>query len=163
MTQRTSTRAAHGPRLLAALALLAAVTSAAPTPARAASFLQELDRGRSSVAALGLATLPGAAARAAAAERLVRDQGEPTPAFTIGALLAALDADLTIDPAETTSGDRAVVERQVRALLDAQAASGIGNRALCLASGRKQPRTLEQQIRLLVPGWSCGPRTHAGH
>lgn len=163
MTRRTSSPAARGRRLLAGLALLAAVAASAAAPARAASFLDELERGRSSAAALGLAALPGAVARASAVERLVGGDGGRSPAFTLGALLAALDADLTSDPAAAASGDRAVVEGQVRALLRAQAASGIGNRALCLASGRKQPRTLEEQIRLFVPGWSCGPRTHAGH
>jgi hypothetical protein len=133
------------------------------TPARAASFLAEVDRGRSSVARADVAALPGAAARAAAVDRVLRGDGTAGPAFTIGALLAALDLDLASHPAHGARGDRAVVERQVQDLLRAQAESRIGNRALCLLSARKEPRTLEAQIRLVEPGWSCGPRTHAHH
>jgi hypothetical protein len=145
-----------------ALALVLALAGAA-LPARAASFLDEVDRGRSSVASADVASLPGAAARAAAVDGVVRRAGGANPAFAIGALLAALDLDLASDPAHGASGDRAVVERQVRDLLRAQAQSRIGNRALCLLSGRKEPRTLEAQIQLVDPAWSCGPRTHAHH
>ena len=63
-------------------------------------------------------------------------------------------------PPPAQRGDRAVIEQQVRDLLQAQADAKIGNRALCLLSGRENPRSLEAQVRLVIPNWTCGPVGH---
>jgi hypothetical protein len=151
---RATARAACTVTAAVALALaLGGGASAATT------FLDDVDRGKAAVASSGAASLTGTAARAAAVSEAAAKDGKPSPAFTIGTILAALNLDLE-KPTEHLAGDRAVVEQQVRDLLAAQAESKIGNRALCLLSGRDNPRSLEAQIRLVVPNWTCGPTNH---
>jgi hypothetical protein len=88
-------------------------------------------------------------------QAVVVERGGASVGFTIGATLAALDLDLTSAPGSDAPGDRAVIEQQVRELLAAQREAGIGNRALCLLSGRSEPKSLESQIRLVEPRWTC--------
>lgn len=145
-------------RVLVSTLLAVAVSSAAP--ARGAGFLEEVDRGRSALLASGAASADGAGARASMVQSVIAKDASASPAFAIGASLAALDLDLDGDPKRGAKGDRALVEQQVRDLLRAQADSGIGNRTLCLLSGRSNPRSLEAQIRLVVPDWTCGPAEH---
>jgi hypothetical protein len=127
--------------------------------AQGATFLDEVDRGKAAVAASGAATMSAKAARAAAVTDAVTTDGKESPAFAIGANLAALNLDIE-KPTPRAPGDRAVTQQQVRDLLTAQAESKIGNRALCLLSGRTNPRSLEAQMRTVEPGWTCGPVDH---
>jgi hypothetical protein len=136
------------------------LTLALAAGALGATFLDDVDRGKAAVAASGATSVQSAAARAAAVQNVVQKDGKASPAFTSGAALAVLDLDLESDPATHQRGDRAVIEQQVRDLLQAQAESKIGNRALCLLSGRSNPRSLEGQVRLVEPNWSCGPLNH---
>ncbi|MEW6268197.1 MAG: hypothetical protein AB1689_02725 [Thermodesulfobacteriota bacterium] len=162
-TTTESTRAASRRRWTAAVRLPVpgmALMLLLALPARAASFLEQVERGRAAVRASATAASGDAAARAAALDEAVRTGGGGSAAFALGASLAALDLDLEGDPASTRRGDRAAVERQVRTLLRAQAESGIGNRALCLLSGRSNPRSLEAQVRLVEPRWTCGSKEH---
>ena len=122
--------------------------------ARAAGFLDDVEAGRSVGAASVAATTDGAA-RASAVQGVLAAHHEASAGFAIGVLLAALDADRTRASTTRSAGDRALVERQVRELLAAQADAGIGNRALCLLSGRTEPKSLERQVRLVEPRWSC--------
>lgn len=145
-------------RSVACLALatsLALVLALDRTSASGADFLSEVERGRRAVVTSDAATQDGAAARAASVQSVLRTDGGASVGFTIGAILAALDLDLTSPPGSDAPGDRAVVEQQVRDLLAAQRAAGIGNRALCLLSGRSAPKSLESQIRLVERRWSC--------
>lgn len=159
--QREREGAVRTVRALATASLAALAFGAAlATPARGAGFLEEVDRGRAALLASGAAPADGAGARAAAVQSVIAKEAVSSPAFAIGASLAALDLDLDGDPALGQKGDRALVEQQVRDLLRAQAEAGIGNRTLCLLSGRSNPRSLEGQIRLVEPGWSCGPVEH---
>jgi len=144
-----------------ALVLTALALGVSPaTLVHGAGFLDEVDRGRSALLASGAASADGAGARASAVQSVIAKDASSSPAFAIGASLAALDLDLDGDPNLGAKGDRALVEQQVRDLLQAQKEIGIGNRTLCLLSGRSNPRSLEAQIRLVVPGWTCGPVTH---
>ena len=153
---RMTPGAARGATMVAAVTIALALA----TGAHAATFLDDVDRGKAAVAASGVASLDGATARAAAVQSTVDKDGKSSPAFTIGAILAALNLDLESAPATHQAGDRAVIEQQVRDLLAAQAESKIGNRALCLLSGRANPRSLEAQVRLVEPNWTCGPVNH---
>lgn len=135
-----------------AAALLLALGAA---DAGAHGFLDDVRAGRDAVQASAAATSSDTAARAAAVRDVVAAQAPPSVGFTIGATLAALDADLVRDRGARSRGERAVVAQQVRELLAAQAEAGIGNRALCLLSGRTEPKSLERQIRLVEPRWSC--------
>lgn len=123
--------------------------------ARAAGFLDEVADGRHAVTSSAAAAVPDAGTRAAAVQGLVAARSPASAGFTIGAVLAALDADLARDPGTRPRGERTLVEQQVRELLAAQAEAGIGNRALCLLSGRAEPKSLERQVRLVEPRWSC--------
>jgi hypothetical protein len=123
--------------------------------ARATGFLDDVEDGRDAVASSAAAGVPDAAARAAAVQGLVATRSPASAGFTIGAVLAALDADVARGPVTRPRGERTVVEQQVRELLAAQAEAGIGNRALCLLSGRAEPKSLERQVRLVEPRWSC--------
>ena len=148
-------------RSLVAAGVCAFTLSLAPAAqASGSTFIDEVDRGKAALNASGAASLDGAGARASAVQSVVAKESKSSPAFAIGASLAALDLDLDSDPKAGKEGDRALVEQQVRDLLAAQAESKIGNRALCLLSGRSNPRSLEAQIRLVVPGWTCGPLDH---
>jgi len=150
---KTSTRVAAGACALTLLLQLAA-------PARGATFLDQVDRGKAALLASAAASADGAGARAAGVRSVIEKEDKSSPAFAIGASLAALDLDLDSDPSLGKDGDRALVEQQVRDLLRAQADAKIGNRSLCLLSGRANPRSLEAQIRLVQPGWTCGPVDH---
>ena len=110
---RTTPRAARGATIVAAVTIALALA----TGARAATFLDDVDRGKAAVAASGVASLDGATARAAAVQSTVAKDGKASPAFTIGAILAALNLDLESTPATHQAGDRAVIEQQVRDLL----------------------------------------------
>jgi len=145
---------------LAAFGMLAAVLSLILSgSALASSFLDEVDRGRAAVLGGGSAELASAQGRTTVVDAAVAS--EDSPAFALGAGLAALSLDLGDGGARApvaTKGDRAAVERQVRVVLKAQASLGIGNRAVCLLTGRPDPRSIEALIRLVEPAWSCGPR-----
>ena len=146
------------PLAAASVALVFAVFAVAlgVGDARAGGFLDDVEAGRSAVRATAAATRPdSAAARATAARDVVADRAPASAGFALGATLAALDADLARDPGARSGTDRAIVAQQVRELLAAQAAAGIGNRALCLLSGRTEPKSLERQVRLVEPRWSC--------
>jgi hypothetical protein len=123
--------------------------------ARATEFLDDVEAGRSAVTVCSAASHADAAAHAATLQTVLATHGPAASGFTIGATLATLDADLARGNAARSSGDRAIVAQQVRDLLAAQAEAGIGNRALCMLSGRAEPKTLERQIRLVEPRWSC--------
>jgi len=138
----------------AALAVAGALALAPLADARAAAFLDDVEAGRNAGAARVAAATDGAE-RASALQDVLLAHDRASAGFAIGALLAALDADLARGAATREPRDRALLERQVRDLLAAQAEAGIGNRALCLLSGRSEPKSLERQIRLAVPRWSC--------
>lgn len=142
-------------RAAATLSLALVLAFATGGGARAAGFLDDVEAGRHAVASSAAAAVPDAAARAAALHGLVASRSPASAGFTIGAVLAALDADLAQDPGTRSRGERTLVEQQVRELLAAQAEAGIGNRALCLLSARAEPKSLERQVRLVEPRWSC--------
>ena len=146
-------------RPLAAASLVLGVAAALAlgvADAHADGFLDDVEAGRSAVRATSAATRSDSApARAAAARDVVAAHAPPSAGFTLGATLAALDADLARDPGARSGAERAIVAQQVRELLAAQAEAGIGNRALCLLSGRTEPKSLERQVRLVEPRWSC--------
>lgn len=139
--------------LVTSLAIELALLPAAR--ARADGFLDEIAAGRAAATASGVAAAGDASARGIALELTLARQASERAAFTIGAILAALDADLTSPPASRPRGSRTIVARHVRRLLAAQMEAGIGNRALCLLSGRSDPKSLERQVRLVEPRWSC--------
>ena len=145
------TRRLHG---LAAAALILALA----VDARAGGFLDDVETGRAEVKTRTAQTQPDAAARATAARDAVAAHTPASVGFTIGATLAALDADMARGPGRRSAAERTLVEQQVRELLAAQAEAGIGNRALCLLSGRPERKSLERQIRLVEPRWSCDRR-----
>lgn len=138
-------------------ALPLALALALATDARAGGFLDDVEAGRAEVRARAAAAQPDAAARAAAARDVVAAHAS-SAGFTIGATLAALDADPARGSGTRSAAERTLVEQQVRELLAAQAEAGIGNRALCLLSGRTEPKSLERQVRLVEPRWSCERR-----
>ena len=142
-------------RAAATLSVALLLVLARGNAARAAGFLDDVEDGRHAVASSAAAAVPDAAARAAAVQGLVASRSPASAGFTIGAVLAALDADLAHDPGTRSRGERTLVEQQLRELLAAQAEAGIGNRALCLLSGRAEPKSLERQVRLVEPRWSC--------
>lgn len=168
MTTRPARRSAARRRSrtrAAALVVAGALLLASVGDARSAGFLDDVEAGRTAGAS-GVAAAGDTAARASAVQGVLAAHDGATAGFAIGVLLAALDADLARgsaapdgDLARSTRarspGDRALVERHVRELLAAQAEAGIGNRALCLLSGRTEPKSLERQVRLVAPRWSC--------
>ena len=144
------------PLASAALVLGGALTLAlGVADAHADGFLDDVEAGRGAVRAASAATRSDSTASAAVARDVVAAHTPASAGFTLGATLAALDADLARDPGSRSAAERAIVEQQVRELLAAQAEAGIGNRALCLLSGRTEPKSLERQIRLVEPRWSC--------
>ena len=143
--------------LAAAIGILLALEAGAAAPV---SFLDEVDRGRAAVDSAGGARLESASARAGEVDSILGREPAASPAFRLGALLASLDADIEAGTVGLSGRNRAAVEGQVRKLIEAQAAAGIGNRALCLLSGRPDPRSIEKLVRLVEPGWSCAPGGH---
>ena len=142
------------PLASAALVLGGALTLAlGVADAHADGFLDDVEAGRGAVRAASAATRSDSTA--AVARDVVAAHTPASAGFTLGATLAALDAELARDPGSRSAAERAIVEQQVRELLAAQAEAGIGNRALCLLSGRTEPKSLERQIRLVEPRWSC--------
>lgn len=137
---------------LAGGALLAAL-SLPVAPATASSFLDEVERGRASVKAAGIAKLDSAQARTQAIDDLVARDDPGSAAFQLGAQLEGLDLEL--DQGPFRSVDRPAVERQVRSVLAAQESIGLGNRAVCLLSGLSDPKQIEKLMRLAAPGWTC--------
>lgn len=157
MTTRPARRSAARWRSrtgVATLAVAGALLLAPVGAARGAGFLDDVDAGRTA-GATGVAAAGDGAARASAVQSVLAAHDGASAGFTIGVLLAALDGDLARGAGARSAGDRALVERQVRELLAAQAEAGIGNRALCLLSGRAEPKSLERQVRLVAPRWSC--------
>ncbi|HZR80439.1 MAG TPA: hypothetical protein VFD92_05005 [Candidatus Binatia bacterium] len=127
--------------------------------ASGSSFMDDVDRGRASVLSAPSGDAATVAGRATLAESAAtRDE---SPAYALGAGLAALSLDLDDKSARRSKADRALLERQVHVVLNAQAAAGIGNRAVCLLSGRSDPRSIEALMRLVDPAWSCGAHHHA--
>lgn len=118
-------------------------------------FLDDVAAGRAAAIASGADRAPDAGARSLALQDTLGRAATTSAGFTIGATLAVLDAELARGPARRGRADRALVEQQVRGLLAAQLEAGIGNRALCLLSGRADPKSLERQVRLVEPRWSC--------
>jgi hypothetical protein len=139
---------------VAALAVAGTLLLAPVGAARGAGFLDDVAAGRAA-GGTAVAAAGGGAARASAVQGLLAAHGGASAGFAIGVLLAALDADLARGSAARSAGDRELVERQVGDLLAAQAEAGIGNRALCLLGGRTEPKSLERQVRLVAPRWSC--------
>ena len=119
-----------------------------------AEFLDDVEAGRRAVTTRAAGSPADDTARAATLQSVLAAHAPAATGFTIGATLATLDAELARGAARS-SNDRALVTQQVRELLAAQADAGIGNRALCLLSGRTEPKSLERQIRLVEPRWSC--------
>jgi hypothetical protein len=146
----------HGARARALRFVIAVVPALLlARDARAAEFLDDVEAGRSAVTVRTAASPADTAAHAATLQTVLATHGPAATGFTIGATLATLDADLARGTAARSSGDKEIVAQQVRDLLAAQAEAGIGNRALCMLSGRAEPKSLERQIRIVEPRWSC--------
>jgi hypothetical protein len=124
----------------------------------AASTLDEIERGIATVNGAEIAKRSDAPARADAVEALAAGGVDQGDAYVLGVRLGGVLLELDSDATAWRPGDRAAVEREVRALLAQQKRVGVGDRALCLSAGHSDPSSFENLMRLAEPSWSCGHR-----
>ena len=121
----------------------------------ASSLVDDVERGRDAVREANVSALPDTASRAGAVDALVDHATQEGEGYLLGARLAGLGIELDKQAGPPGAGDRAILARQAGEVLKSQAKLGLGNRALCLLSGRPDPVSIERLLRLAEPGWSC--------